>query len=127
MPDYFIPLDTTRYTKFHRELTAKGAIVNADLKLLTNTVRRSGANTLHSTNSKPVLKHPRNSSTWCSQKVKKVGVKPKDGEELQKTLPELKLQMKALIARDIWDMSEYFAVMYEENPFVKKALELLEQ
>ena len=50
----------------------------------------------------------------------KVGVKPKDEEELQKTLPELKLQMKALIARDIWDMSEYFAVMYEENPFVKK-------
>ena len=57
----------------------------------------------------------------------KAGVKPKDEEELQKTLPELKLQMKALIARDIWDMSEYFAVMYEENPFVKKALELLEQ
>ena len=55
----------------------------------------------------------------------KAGVKPKDEEELQKTLPELKLQMKALIARDIWDMSEYFAVMYEENPFVKKALELL--
>lgn len=47
-------------------------------------------------------------------------MKPKDEEELQKTLPELKLQMKALIARDIWDMSEYFAVMYEENPFVKK-------
>ena len=54
----------------------------------------------------------------------KVGVKPKDEEELQKTLPELKLQMKALIARD---MSEYFAVMYEENPFVKKAIELLER
>ena len=34
-------------------------------------VRRSGANTLHSTNSKPVLRHPRNSSIWCSQKVKK--------------------------------------------------------
>ena len=57
----------------------------------------------------------------------KVGVKPEDEEELQKTLPELKLQMKALIARDIWDMSEYFAVMYEENPFVKKAIELLER
>ena len=71
MPDYFIPLDTARYTKFHRELTAKGAIVNADLKLLINTIRKSGADTLHSTNSKLVLKHPKNSSTWYLLKGKK--------------------------------------------------------
>ena len=122
MPDYFIPLDTTRYTKFHRELTAKGAIVNADLKLLTNTVRRSGANTLHSTNSKPRFETPQELIDLVLAEGEKVGVKPKDEEELQKTLPELKLQMKALIARDIWDMSEYFAVMYEENPFVKKSI-----
>ena len=34
MPDYFIPLDTNRYTKFRRELTAKGAVINANLKYI---------------------------------------------------------------------------------------------
>ena len=37
----------------------------------------------------------------------------------------LRLQLKALIARDLWDMSEYFSVMNEENDAVNKALELL--
>ena len=32
-------------------------------------------------------------------------------EEYQKALPLLKLQMKALIARDLWDMNEYYHVI----------------
>ena len=34
MPDYFIPLDTMRYTKYYRDLSAKGAIINASLKYI---------------------------------------------------------------------------------------------
>ncbi|MBQ5487220.1 MAG: hypothetical protein IIT69_07275 [Bacteroidales bacterium] len=56
---------------------------------------------------------------------KKQKLEPKNDEELQKTLPYLRLQLKALIARDIWDMSEYFSIMNEENPTVKKALEVI--
>jgi carboxyl-terminal processing protease len=55
----------------------------------------------------------------------KQNVKPKDEAELQKTLPYLRLQLKALIARDIWDMSEYFSIFNEENEMVKRALEVL--
>ena len=33
--------------------------------------------------------------------------------------------MKALIARDIWDMSEYFAIVYENDEMVLKAVEIL--
>jgi len=32
MPDYFVPLDTTKYTKYHRLLAAKNIIMNAYLK-----------------------------------------------------------------------------------------------
>ncbi|MBQ6201739.1 MAG: peptidase S41, partial [Prevotella sp.] len=52
-------------------------------------------------------------------------VKPKDEAELQKTLPYLRLQMKALIARDIWEMSEYFSIFNESSEIVKKALEVI--
>ena len=52
-------------------------------------------------------------------------IKPKDDEELNKTTPYLKLQMKALVARDLWDMTEYFAIINETNDIVLKALEIL--
>ena len=58
---------------------------------------------------------------------KKKNVEPKDDAELQKTIPYLKLQMKALIARDIWDMSEYYSVFNEQSEIVKKALEIIQQ
>ena len=38
---------------------------------------------------------------------KEMGVEYNE-EEYQKALPLLRLQMKALIARDLWDMNEYY-------------------
>ena len=32
MPDFFVPLDTTQYTPFHRQLAAKSFIINASLR-----------------------------------------------------------------------------------------------
>ena len=34
MPDYYVPLDTTIYTKLHRELTAKSCINGTVLKFM---------------------------------------------------------------------------------------------
>ena len=39
----------------------------------------------------------------------------------------LKIQIKALIARDIWDMNEYFRIMNKTNESVIKAVELLQK
>ncbi|MDE6689566.1 MAG: peptidase S41, partial [Prevotella sp.] len=57
----------------------------------------------------------------------KQNIKPKDEAEMEKTLPYLRLQLKALVARDLWDMSEYFSVINEDSETVKKALELLSE
>ena len=52
----------------------------------------------------------------------------KDDEALYtEALPQLKLQMKALIARDLWEMNEYYRIMNEENESVQKAVELLQE
>ncbi|MBF1543022.1 MAG: peptidase S41, partial [Prevotella salivae] len=59
------------------------------------------------------------------QAAEKDKIKPKDQQELQATLPQLRRQLKALIARDLWDMSEYFQVINETNPIVVKAVRLL--
>ena len=45
----------------------------------------------------------------------------------KKSAPLIKLQMKALIARDLWDMNEYYHTINAANESVKKALELLKK
>ena len=54
---------------------------------------------------------------------KKQKVEPKDKTEMQRTLPYLRTQLKALVARDIWGMNEYFQIINKQNVILQKALE----
>jgi carboxyl-terminal processing protease len=56
----------------------------------------------------------------------KQNIKPRDDEERQKATENMRFIIKALVARDLWDMSEYFALIYENDEVVKKAVELLQ-
>ncbi len=56
---------------------------------------------------------------------KKEKIEPKDEAELTQTKKYLALQLKALVARDIWDMSQYFQVWNETNEIVQRAVQLL--
>ena len=38
---------------------------------------------------------------------------------------EIKTVMKALVARDLWDMNEYFIIINEDDYALRRALELL--
>ena len=49
-----------------------------------------------------------------------------DEAQYQRSKPLLELQIKALIARDLWDMSEYFQVMNTENAIVQRAVQLIQ-
>ena len=49
----------------------------------------------------------------------------KDEAELVQTKKYLAVQLKALVARDIWDMSQYFQVWNETNEIVQRAVKLL--
>ena len=46
---------------------------------------------------------------------------------MEKTIPYLRLQLKALIARDLWEMSEYYSIFNESSEMVKKALEVINE
>ena len=127
MPDYFVPLDTTQYTKFHRQLAAKSVIINANLRYVDNHRKqlRKQYPTFESFRNGFVV--PQKLVDDIVAEAEKEKVKPKDDEELQMTIPRLKLQLKALIARDLWDMSEYFAIINEGSDIVNKALEIIEK
>ena len=58
--------------------------------------------------------------------AKKQGIEPKDDDELQRTMAYLRPQLKALVARDLWDMSEYYQIMNEYNDIVMRAVRMIE-
>ena len=153
MPDFFVPLDTTRYTKFHRELSAKSVVINANLRYAeknrkallkeygkeanpqseTATEGVTGA-TPQGGAAEPKMgieafrknyETPQKLIDEIYAEGKKKGIEPKDDEELQQTTKELKLQLKALMARDLWTMTEYYKIVNEHSDIVKCALEHL--
>lgn len=125
MPDYFVPLDTMQYTKLHRQLAAKNIIINANLKYIDEN-RKKLKNMYHSFEEfNSSFDVPQSLIDDILKEGEKQKIKPKDEAELKSTLPHLKLQLKALIARDLWDMNEYFKITNEQSDVVKKALLLI--
>ena len=125
MPDEFVPLDTTIYTKFHRELAAKSIIIQQNLRYVDNHRKELQNRWTSFADFKQNYEVPKGLLDTIISEGEKQNIKPRDEVELQKTLPYLRIQLKALIARDLWDMSEYFSVFNEQNEMVKKALEML--
>lgn len=122
MPDVFVPLDTLQYTKFHRQLVLKGMVINASLKYIDSHRKqlKAGYPSFDAFRSK--FEVPQTLIDDLLKEAEKQKVKPKDDTELQRTLPYLKTQLKALVARDLFDMSEYFQVINETSDIVKAGL-----
>ena len=126
MPDYFVPLDTLRYTQFHRQLAAKSIIIQQNLRYVDNHRKQLKKEYPQFDKFKQTFEVPQSLIDNILAEAKKQKLEPKDDQELQRTLPYLRLQLKALVARDLWDMSEYYSVFNEENPLVQKALEVIQ-
>ncbi|MDD3036835.1 S41 family peptidase [Bacteroides sp.] len=124
MPDYFVPIDTTLFTDYHRNLVAKGVVIKYVMKYIENQ-RKELANkykNFDEFNKKFVISDDMLSA--LREMGEKEGVKF-DEQQYEKSLPLIKIQLKALLARDIWDMNEYFQIMNTTNESVQKALEIL--
>lgn len=125
MPDEFVPLDTTKYTRFHRELAAKSLVINANLRYVDQNRKQLHRDYKTFEDYCQRFEVPQSVIDGIIAEAEKQNIKPKDDEELQRTLPYLRLQLKALIARDLWEMNEYFTIMGEANDILQRALQLL--
>ena len=123
MPDHFVPLDTLAYTNLHRQLSARSFIINTNLKYVDKHRKELKKRYTSFEDFKQNFVFPKDEIDAMIAEAEKSNLKPKDKEELEKTLPRLSLQLKALVARDLWDMSEYFAIMNEDSEIVRKGIE----
>ena len=125
MPDEFVPLDTLQYTRYHRQLAAKSIIINASLRYIDDHRKELKRQYPSFEKFKAEFETPQSLLEQIMAEGEKSKVTPKDEEERQRTLPFLSQQLKALVARDLWDMDEYFHIINEQSHIVRRALEIL--
>lgn len=126
MPDFFVPIDTAQYTDYHRNLVAKGVVIKTTTKFIENHRKelQSKYKKFDTFNDKFEISDEMlaNMRTLAAQEKIKF-----DEKQYQKSLPLIKTQLKALIARDLWDMNEYFQIMNTTNNSVIQALKVLNE
>ncbi len=124
MPDIFIPWDSSRYDKLYSELIRKGTF-NTFVNEYLNNNRK-----------KLQKKYPHFKSFMANFEITpalfniflkdtrqaKVTLKP---DVLQRNTNFYKLQIKALIARDLFDQNAYFEVLSPMDHAIQKALEVM--
>ena len=127
MPDYFVSLDTTKYTKYHRELARKGSIIQATLKYLDAKRGDMKKNYPTFEEYKKNFNVDEELLAIMQKEAEKDSVKATDDSEYKKSLPRINRQMKALLARDLWDMNEFYQIFNEDDEAVTKAMELIKE
>lgn len=125
MPDYFVPVDTTLYTRYHSQLSNKGVLLKVHFQLIDvhREVWMKKYKDYAVFNQQFELDH--SMMQQLIEEGKKEGIEY-DEEQYQKSEWLIKLQLKALIARDLWDMNEYYHTINVANESVKKAVDLLD-
>lgn len=125
MPDVFIPADTTRYTSYHRKIVAKGLINKCCVQYIDK-------NRKELTHKYPTFKKYQDTFTVPDKMLEELIANaekekiPFDEEQYKKSETLIRLQIKALIARDLWSMQEYFELINKQDEPLIKAIQILQ-
>jgi carboxyl-terminal processing protease len=124
MPDIFVPLDTSWNSKYQQELVRKSVMLDFALSYTDK-------------NRDKLKKQYPDVATFKSSFVvddallneliaagEKKGVE-KDSAGLARSEKLIRIQLKSLIARDMWNYDAYWQVINEVNDFYQKALECM--
>lgn len=152
MPDLFIPLDTSKYYIYYNTLNRKNVVYSGVLdimdanrdafkqkyadfktfsekfevtdemvdKIIAAGDKIDADKLIDDGDGNPVEAKPDKNPI----ELKKVSVKP-DQKSIDFARPLLKKQMKGLIARDLFSISEYFQIMNGDDEAIKKAVEVI--
>ena len=124
MPDVYVPLDTTQYTMLYRQMSAKSCILNTSLKYMDK--HRKSLKKAYKTfdEFRSQFEVPQNMMEQLFAETKKAKIDFKE-EDLPTTLPQVKLTLKGLLARDLWEMSEYYQIVNPETDIYQAGLKVL--
>ena len=124
MPDYFVPIDTTRSTPLHSKLNAMGVINRVAIDEVDNN--RSELIKLY-----PDLfsfKENYQISEVLKSKLKAFAANSEidwNEDQFNHSQSLIFVQLKALIARDLYGSSAFYSIINEVNDIYRKALEII--
>ena len=123
MPDVFVPVDTTRLSKYLSAVFSKGLVNQFAFDYADKN--RSSLNTYKSfgTFNKQFSVSEKMLNDFIAYAENK-GVK-RDEHGVRVSADYIKLQIKAIIARNIWNDEGYYPVVLQDDAILKKALDEL--
>lgn len=123
-PDVFVPLDTTEYTKYYRNVMAKGLInryaisyVDAHRKEILKQYKSDDAFVKHFEVTDDMVEELRAMADQDGVEF--------NSEQYERSLPLFKMILKGLIGRDIYENATYFKVWNRHDPIFNKAYEII--
>ena len=125
MPDCFIPLDTSNYTDYHRDIVAKG--IMPQLAAEYSEKNKQEILSLYRREKNFIEEYQVSDSlmTQLTNLATQEGIEYK-AEEYETSKELISLQMKALIARDLYEQSSYYKVINTgANLALTRALEII--
>ncbi len=125
IPDVFIPLDTSYYTDYYRDLVASGTVNRLVMDKLDKyrDEWKERYSSYSDFNNRFVV--PDDFIDELTERGDNTGIALKE-DQLETSLQWLKLQIKALIARNIWSTSEYYQTLNPALPFFDEVINLIE-
>ena len=125
MPDIFIPVDTSYNSKLYTDLVRKGALnrFTTDYGLKHREEIRAQYADFEQFNKNFVV------GKDLIDGLKKAAEEAKvewNDEQFKRSEKFVLLQVKALIARNVWETQEYYRVMASEDAGIQKAMEILD-
>lgn len=123
-PDIFVPLDTTEYSNYYRDLVAKG-VINSFTIDYVDTHRKELKKKYK--NDDTYIKHfTITDEMWADIKARgeKEGVKYSE-EEFTRSKPLIDMIIKGLIGRDIYEDNTYYKIYNTHDPIFIEALDVI--
>ena len=125
MPDIFIPVDTAYNSKLYTNLVRKGTLnrFTTDYGLKHRNEIKAQYGDFDNFNKNFTIGQDLIDQLKADAKEAKVEW---DDEQFARSEKYLLMQIKALIARNVWETQQYYQVMSSADPGVQKALEVLD-
>ena len=124
MPDYFVPLDTTFNSKYLMKIVAKGVLNSFASKYLEahETQMKADYPSFEKFNAQFTVTDAILKELITAGESEKI---PFDEAQYTKSKHFIAVQLKALFARRLWDMNEFYQIINAENDACQKAVEIL--
>lgn len=130
MPDIFVPIDTTFYSKYYTQMIRKGIFNKFVLNYIDENRATLEKKYKSANGDDGFLNYDKNFEvddkflkelTDFAEKEKLPFVK----EDFEKSKEHIRVNLKAAIARDLFDSGEFYQIINRIDPIFKKAVEVI--